>query len=233
MFGLFRRRQVDPRPPASLRGEIWVVQGDHLGEKWGLEDGEVVIGRGLDRPRAINFSETAKFVSSEHARFWKDEQGYWVEDLGSKNGTFLNRNRLKAKTLLMDGDEVEIGNVLFRVYIVPKEQAVSEELFAGEIEVVRGARKGEKFSLDQGDLIVGRELEGSGVISLPDDETMVSTEHAVFRKVRGAYTIRDLGSTNGTSVNGEKQVSARLSDGDEVTIGNVTFRVRLFRPAPR
>ncbi|MBI4230319.1 MAG: FHA domain-containing protein [Planctomycetes bacterium] len=233
MFGLFRRRRADPRPPSSLRGEIWVVQGERLGEKWGLEDGEVVIGRGLDRPRAINFSETAKFVSSEHARFWKDERGYWVEDIGSKNGTFLNRHLLKEKTLLVEGDEVEIGNVMFRVYIVPKEQTASEERFSGEIEVVRGARKGEKFSLDQGDLLVGRELEGNGVISLPDDETLVSTEHAVFRKVRGTYTIRDLGSTNGTGVNGEKKVSARLSDGDEVTIGNVIFRVRLTQSAPR
>jgi len=56
-----------------------------------------------------------------------------------------------------------------------------------------------------------------------------SRRHAEIRRAEAWVTIRDLGSTNGTLVNGKRIEEADLDDGDEVTIGETTFT---FRAAP-
>lgn len=226
MFGLFKRKDAAaPVDPARLRGEVWVVEGPRLGEKWSLDAGEIRVGRGIDDPRAINFPDNAKFISGEHAVFRKDPaKGYTLTDLDSTNGTFVRGKRIKGTVSLRDGDEVEIGQVTFRVKIGAAEEEVDQE---GEIEIVRGTFQGQRMSLDHGELLVGREIEGDGTLSFPDSETSISTEHAVFRKTRGAYWVQDLSSKNGTFVNGKQKAIAQLADGDEVSIGDVVFKVHI------
>ena len=226
MFGLFGKKGSEgPADASGLRATIWIVQGPRLGEKWSLDEGEIKVGRGLEDPRAINFPDTAKFISSEHAAFRKDLDGYYVEDLGSKNGTFLNGKRVSARTRLSDSDEIEIGQVVYRVKI---EQVHGEDAdFTGELEVSRGTLQGQRMSLDDGELTVGRELEGKGVLSFPDTEKSISTEHAVLRKTRGAYWVQDLSSKNGTFVNGTQRAIAQLSDGDEIGMGDILFKVHI------
>ena len=52
----------------------------------------------------------------------------------------------------------------------------------------------------------------------------VSRRHAELRRSgAGDWTIVDLGSTNGVKVNGRRVASARLSPGDQVTVGSTTF----------
>lgn len=53
--------------------------------------------------------------SREHARFFKREDEYWVEDLGSSNGSFLNGRRLLEATRIHDGDVLSIGQCRFTV----------------------------------------------------------------------------------------------------------------------
>src|SRR5918998_2742061 len=66
--------------------------------------------------------------------------------------------------------------------------------------------------------------EGTEIV-VADPE--VSRRHAAVREHGGGVAIEDLGSTNGTFVNGEKVEGVQpLSDGDEVRIGNTVFRVR-------
>ena len=47
-------------------------------------------------------------VSRHHARVLRDEGGFWVEDLNSLNGTYVNRRRIEQQRLF-DGDELQIG----------------------------------------------------------------------------------------------------------------------------
>jgi hypothetical protein len=47
-------------------------------------------------------------VSRHHARVLRDEGGFWVEDLNSLNGTYVNRKRIEQQRLF-DGDELQIG----------------------------------------------------------------------------------------------------------------------------
>ncbi len=52
-------------------------------------------------------------VSRKHARIAIDASGAVVEDLGSKNGTYVNDRRINLPTPIVDGDQVRIGSLLF------------------------------------------------------------------------------------------------------------------------
>ena len=52
-------------------------------------------------------------ASRRHARIYENKGQYWIEDLGSKNGVFLNDIKLSGPVVLADGDTLRIGNVTF------------------------------------------------------------------------------------------------------------------------
>ncbi|MEW6650860.1 MAG: FHA domain-containing protein [Chloroflexota bacterium] len=59
-------------------------------------------------------------VSARHARFTFFQNQWWVEDLNSTNGTFLNDERLTTKTVIVNGDEIRCGQVSYRINIEAK-----------------------------------------------------------------------------------------------------------------
>ncbi len=69
-------------------------------------------------------------------------------------------------------------------------------------------------------MIIGR--QSTNDIPLPD--RTVSKRHAVIGRVRGQAVVKDLGSRNGTSVNGQKVEKAILASGDRLKVGSVTLR---------
>lgn len=54
------------------------------------------------------------FSSARHAVVTQDGEGWWVEDAGSTNGTFLNGDKVTHRSMLHFGDEVEVGRVRLR-----------------------------------------------------------------------------------------------------------------------
>ena len=74
-------------------------------------DGDVIIGRDPDCECVLN-DET---VSARHARFAYHHSQWWVEDLRSTNGTFLNDARVDQPTVLRTGDILRLGAVAMRV----------------------------------------------------------------------------------------------------------------------
>lgn len=82
--------------------------------------------------------------------------------------------------------------------------------------VIRGHDQGKRFVLDQDLMNVGR--DPSNVIQLHDTE--VSRRHAELRRSGRGYVLSDLGSSNGTFVNGQRANSHRLDSGDRVQIGS-------------
>lgn len=92
------------------------------------------------------------------------------------------------------------------------------------LEVVSGPALGSRMLLDGGELTLGRAETGQG--SLGEDPEL-SRRHAHIRRLAsGGLEIEDLGSSNGTLVNGEK-VAGRtpLSDGDEIAVGGTVLKV--------
>lgn len=83
----------------------------HLGqgERIGLTDGATV-GRAGDN--AVRIEEDS--ISSRHAVFRHDRGRWWLEDLGSTNGSYVNQRRVEGRVPLRDGDVVQIGLVSAR-----------------------------------------------------------------------------------------------------------------------
>jgi DNA-binding winged helix-turn-helix (wHTH) protein len=75
-----------------------------------LAEGENILGRKLDDGITVD-SHT---VSRRHARITVSERGAVLEDLDSKNGTFLREARVKTPAALADGDQIRLGSVVMQ-----------------------------------------------------------------------------------------------------------------------
>ena len=85
---------------------ILVVQeGQLAGKRWSLNKSEFVVGRGEDCQVVLPDRQ----VSRRHFRIVRDENGYNVEDLGSKNGTNVNGAAVRGSVQLQDGDEIQVA----------------------------------------------------------------------------------------------------------------------------
>jgi hypothetical protein len=82
-----------------------VREGVSPQRQWAIEQPVVIIGRDLDCQVVIDDRQ----ASRHHARIEQTEHGYVLEDMDSKNGTFLNGQRLTEPTTLTDGDEIGIA----------------------------------------------------------------------------------------------------------------------------
>lgn len=80
-------------------------EGQLAGERWTIEEPEFVIGRGNDCQIIL----PERQVSRYHAKITSEQGRYILHDLGSKNGTHLNGNRVIGSTQLKDGDEIQIA----------------------------------------------------------------------------------------------------------------------------
>jgi pSer/pThr/pTyr-binding forkhead associated (FHA) protein len=88
-----------------------------------------------------------------------------------------------------------------------------------------GLAVGSIYPLAESRLIIGRRMDAS----VPVEDTKVSRDHAVVDRRNGHCLLVDLGSTNGTYLNGRKIVEAmRIKIGDHIRVGNSAFRVDLF-----
>ena len=61
----------------------------------------------------------------------------------------------------------------------------------------------------------------------------ISRRHCCVAQIQTFLIARDLGSTNGIRLNGQRMNEARLNDGDELTIGDFRYRVDMRRPKPK
>jgi DNA-binding response OmpR family regulator len=79
--------------------------GELKGSRWALDNDEFVIGR----DPTCNLCVQDRQISRYHARLRRTTAGYTIEDLGSKNGTYLNGTKLERSELLQDGDEIQVA----------------------------------------------------------------------------------------------------------------------------
>ena len=96
------RVDLDDLPPGV--GMLVVTRGPNSGSRFALDEPLVTAGR---HPDSVIFLDDIT-VSRRHAEVRKADDGYTVADVGSLNGTYLNRQRVEEAEL-HDGDELQIG----------------------------------------------------------------------------------------------------------------------------
>jgi pSer/pThr/pTyr-binding forkhead associated (FHA) protein len=96
---------------AATDAELVAVRGGGLeaGERFDLFGG-LSIGRSTDADVRIE----DRYASAVHARLYSRGASYYVEDMNSTNGTFLNGGMLDGEAELSDLDEIRIGDTEFR-----------------------------------------------------------------------------------------------------------------------
>ncbi len=95
-------------PGAAVR----VLRGFYEGLELPLDRDWLVIGRGRGADLVIH----EPTISRAHAAVGFREEGFFVQDLGSTNGTYLNGSR-RERAELEDGDEIQMGRLLLRVHL--------------------------------------------------------------------------------------------------------------------
>jgi diguanylate cyclase (GGDEF)-like protein len=98
----------------NRRQKACLVQysGTDLGKRYNLDQPELTIGRNTGNPIVVH----EQSVSRTHAKLVLRDKSVEVEDMGSANGTFINEQKIEARTLLKDGDMLRLGTILFKFF---------------------------------------------------------------------------------------------------------------------
>lgn len=165
-------------------------------------------------------------ISEQHCLLKKDNDNrYFVLDNETMFGTRVNGMPVKDSEINF-GDEIEIGNAGYSLTFLSDEISRSEFYLLG----IYGKFFGKKYYLKD-ETYVGREyINPQGVandIVLLEDMT-VSKGHCKITLSKDYVYVTDIGSTGGTTVNGEKLQyleKTRIHIGDEICIGRTIFRL--------
>ena len=186
-----------------------VTLGSSAALPWPDEIGATVIriGRAKDNDVVLSFPT----VSAHHARIVTDGGATVIEDLGSTNGTAIGspENRIVHSPLRAD-DAVFLGSLR-----VPAVRLLSGDLaLGGEANAV--------VTLAGESLVLGRDPACDHVL----DHPAVSRRHARISRRGDLVVVEDLGSANGTFVNGKRVTGpVVVKAGDVVALGSFTFEL--------
>jgi ABC-type multidrug transport system ATPase subunit len=167
----------------------------------------ITIGREPDNDVVLDYP----MVSGHHARIVQDVGGAFLEDLNSTNGTALDGPARKIQKAPLP----PTGTVYFGSLPVPVSRLLGGRLSLGSDPAKTVAFQGDT-------LLLGRDPASDVVLDYP----MVSWQHARLSRRAGQIFVEDLGSTNGTFVNGLRisgQVPVAI--GATVSLGSYTFRL--------
>ncbi|MGE0548929.1 MAG: diguanylate cyclase [Kofleriaceae bacterium] len=87
------------------RACMTAITGSASGTVFRLPSARSLIGRANEC--AIRITDDG--ISRKHAAIWSDGEAMWIADLESRNGTYLNGQRVTSATLLRDGDKIQVG----------------------------------------------------------------------------------------------------------------------------
>lgn len=113
--------------PSDLQGILTVLSGSRAGEVFRLDALEYMIGR--DEHADISIGDPG--LSRAHGRLYRRGGQFYVEDVGSTNGTFVNARKLQDPHRLSNGDRIQIGqNTVLRFSLQDRlEQEATQRLY--------------------------------------------------------------------------------------------------------
>lgn len=227
-------------------GRLIHLDGPYLHREVPLTRQVVSLGRERDNDILLD----ADLASRYHAELrWERGRGY-LKDHGSMNGTAVNGQNVWGVVPLKDGDLLEIGGRRFRYQeLLPAakksetpatsktiEESTAEtaplpaaslnaqpsQAASGWLLVTGGPSAGSRYELTEAVVTLGRAASCDLVIQ----DSSISRRHAqVIRQEDGFFYAQNLGSQNGTALNGQRLTAPqRLADGDTLTLGTIPLR---------
>lgn len=191
-----------------------------------LVDPRLTIGRDKSNGLVINDEGVSVF----HAELQQEDGKLFLRDAGSVNGTFLNDQPVSQRVEVQVGDVIRLHLVELQVIDptkAPPENAPqirrdqpSKAATLWQVKATTGVISGRMFPME-GTKVVGRDPHCDIVVG----GAHVSRRHAEFTVRGGALWVKDLGSSNGTFINGKKHDEIQLKNGDEVKLDAMTFKV--------
>lgn len=106
-----RKRNKAPKARRGSPTHLIVTEGDNAGARAELADAPLLIGRGSDA--AIKLDDD--YVSTRHARVASTGEEWFVEDLGSTNGTYVGPSRITQPTTIGLGVQVRVGKTILEL----------------------------------------------------------------------------------------------------------------------
>ncbi len=195
-----------PGPPKAQQPTLVIHWPGGQTEERSLGRSMVHVGRGANNDIMLNYP----MVSTQHLRFAVSARGIQVTDLGSTNGTQLNGRFIPPNTPhpFQAGDVIRIGD--------PRGNSVSIDLKGATGGGLRTRQLGMHTLAQFSQVTLGRD----SACQVPLNHPMVSRRHAEIAQRNGGHTIRDLGSANGTFVNGQRLAGPQpLHTGDVIQVG--------------
>jgi pSer/pThr/pTyr-binding forkhead associated (FHA) protein len=232
--------QAEPstsQPNAIAR--IFWSEGDVEKEKLVTSSG-LTIGRSSQNDLMVNDLAASRF----HCKFLPEDHELTVIDLDSTNGTFVNEKRLTGNQVVKNRDQVRIGEIVFNIEIflsAPQKETQATEAEELSLEstyvvpaeadfpwlvVSSGVGKGTIISLTKPQMQIGRASRNKQWdIDLVD--RAISRPHAELVQDSNQWVLKDLGSANGTALNGKRITDPQvLKDGDVIGFGETMLIFR-------
>jgi pSer/pThr/pTyr-binding forkhead associated (FHA) protein len=216
---------------------------------WQVENGQqelmlrqedvVTIGRGDGNIIVLSSAR----ISRNHARIEWNGDDFAIRDMSSSNGTFVNGQRVEYMPLaLRDGDLIMLERIPMHFEkIIPNraEKDINSLPAVPKVEFVAGINKsrlivsdgpeiGREIIIDDDELTIGRDSQNATWKIRLKDNT-VSRPHAKIENRKGSYSLIDLGSANGTTINDLFVIlPVTLNDGDIIGLGasKLTFKIQ-------
>jgi ABC-type multidrug transport system ATPase subunit len=179
------------------------------GERVAVPAAGISVGRRSDNDVVL----ATERASRHHARIASDGDRWFVADLESMNGTYLNGERLAGQSRwLTSGDTVTIGGEALRF-------VTGDETSFGKLPTMPARTAA--FAFTGARMSIGRDASNDVVL----DDPNVSRFHAEVAPADGAVVLRDLGSSNGTRLDGVPIGTARAALGTGAEIGVGPYRL--------
>ncbi|MEP7213474.1 MAG: FHA domain-containing protein [Acidobacteriota bacterium] len=226
--------------PANNGGDLAAAQIEIINTvgpaaSFKLQNDSLWLGR--DPGCGIVFDPSVSVVSRRHAEIRQTGSALSISDNKSFNGTYVNGVRISGETGIAHNDEIQLGEGGPRLRVNAPAFKNGDEPRSAEDHSARTvvanqlppqtqgkSRPNLLRSVDLGtktELTIGRDAANDIVFADPK----ISNRHAKLSKTNLGFYIEDLGSTNGTYVNGDRAAGQVLAANDAVQIGPFIIKV--------
>jgi len=211
-----------------------VSAGPGMGSTYQLKDGTNAVGREVG-----GMSIDDQYMSRKHAVVKVKNGSINIYDYGSTGGTRVNGREITGKAI-HPNSVLRVGETELKLMQIDNPSQFNQTTMSGRTMVdqrgehaavlmsTSGRDAGRTFILLEGENTIGR--GGSCGIDLSDDS--VSREHAMIRCDGGKLSVFDLGSTSGTSVDGQGIGGLTVNNGDVISMGRSEFTVMAAAAQP-